>query len=108
MPGTIRFHLDEHVDPSISDGLKRRGIDVTTTVDAGLVWETDKRHAEYVVRTQRVMCTQDADFLRMHAAGWNHDGIAYCRPHSRSVGEIIRSLVLILGGVGAGGNAKSA
>jgi hypothetical protein len=32
----IRFHLDEHIDPNIARGLRRYGIDVTTTVDAGL------------------------------------------------------------------------
>lgn len=37
MPQAIRFHLDEHVDPAIADGLRRHGIDVTTTLDAGLV-----------------------------------------------------------------------
>jgi hypothetical protein len=37
MPRTILFHLDEHVAPAVADGLRRRSIDVSTTVDAGLV-----------------------------------------------------------------------
>ena len=32
----IRFHLDEHVDEAIAIELRKHGIDVTTTVDAGL------------------------------------------------------------------------
>jgi hypothetical protein len=31
MSGKIRFHLDENVSNVIADGLRRRGIDVTTT-----------------------------------------------------------------------------
>ena len=36
MADRIRFHLDEHVDPAIATALRRAGIDVTTTVEAGL------------------------------------------------------------------------
>ncbi|MFH1920766.1 MAG: hypothetical protein ABIP48_12860 [Planctomycetota bacterium] len=32
----IRYHLDEHVDPAVAEGLRQRGVDVTTTVEAGL------------------------------------------------------------------------
>jgi hypothetical protein len=35
MPTPLRFHLDEHVSPAVAEGLRRRGIDVTTTLDAG-------------------------------------------------------------------------
>jgi hypothetical protein len=87
--------LDEHVDPATAAGLRRRGIDVTTTVEARLVGHSDQSQADFVLREQRVIFTQDADYLRMNAAGWQHPGIAYCRQHSRSVGEIIRGLVLI-------------
>ena len=37
MPQTIRFHLDEHCDLAIAEGLRRRAIDVTTTPEAGLI-----------------------------------------------------------------------
>jgi hypothetical protein len=43
----MRFHLDEHVDFAIARGLRRRGIDVTTTVDAGLRTASDLRHIEF-------------------------------------------------------------
>ena len=32
----LSFHLDEHMHPAIAAGLRRRGIDVTTTFEAGL------------------------------------------------------------------------
>jgi hypothetical protein len=47
MPQTIRFHLDEHCDPAIAAGLRRRGIDVTTTLEAGLNGATDEEQVAY-------------------------------------------------------------
>ena len=43
----IRFHLDEHVDHDIARGLRHRGIDVTTTTDAGLLEADDAQHIVY-------------------------------------------------------------
>jgi predicted nuclease of predicted toxin-antitoxin system len=95
MPNSIRFHLDENCDPRIATGLRFRGIDVTTTVEAGLLQATDEDQVAHAVNQGRVVFTQDADFLRLHAAGHQYPGIAYCHPESRSLGEIIRRLVLI-------------
>jgi len=36
MSARIKYHLDEHIDPDIAKALLRHGIDVTTTLDAGL------------------------------------------------------------------------
>jgi predicted nuclease of predicted toxin-antitoxin system len=93
MPRSIRFHLDENVDPVIAPGLRRHGIDVTTTADAGLLRATDEDQLAYGVAHGRVIFTQD--FLRINAAGTPHPGIAYCRQQNRTIGEIINGLVLI-------------
>jgi predicted nuclease of predicted toxin-antitoxin system len=95
MPRTIRFHLDEHCDSAIAAGLRRHSIDVTTTVEAGLLHASDAQHAAYALAQARVLFTQDQDFLRLHAAGIPHAGIAYCRQQSRTLGEIINGLLLI-------------
>ncbi len=95
MPQTIRFHLDEHVSPAIAEGLRRRGIDVTTTIDAHLQGADDPDHIAFGLATQRVIVTHDDDYLALHAQGTHHAGIAYCHQHSRTVGQIIRTLVLI-------------
>ena len=42
MKDKIRFHLDEQVDPEIASQLRRRGIDVTTTVEVGLRTSSDE------------------------------------------------------------------
>ncbi len=95
MARTIRFHLDEHVDPAVADGLRRRGVDVTATREAGLLETTDEIQLAYCRAHHRVLFTEDAGFLRLHAAGQPHPGLAYCHQQSRSIGDIIRGLVLI-------------
>ncbi|MGA9381383.1 MAG: DUF5615 family PIN-like protein [Phormidium sp.] len=92
---TIRFHLDENVSNSIADSLRRRGIDVTTTPEVGLISAPDEEQLAFAISQERVIFTQDADFLRLNQAGANHNGIAFCRKNTRSIGEIINGLVLI-------------
>ena len=91
----MRFHLDEHVDPAIAQGLRLRGIDVTTTVDANLLSAPDESHLEFARREVRVIFTNDADFLRFATAGIEHEGIAYCSRTARSIGFIVRHLCLM-------------
>jgi uncharacterized protein DUF5615 len=47
MPDRIRFHLDEHVDPAIATALRRAGIDVTTTIEAGLRTKSDEAQLQF-------------------------------------------------------------
>jgi len=91
----MRFHLDEHVDGAIASGLRRRGIDVTTTVEAGLQTAADAAHLEFARRENRCVVTMDDDFLVLASSGIEHNGIVYCHQQSRSVGQIIAFLVLL-------------
>lgn len=95
MADRIRFHLDEHVDPDIARALRRHGIDVTTTVEAGLRTQDDEAQIAFVRRESRVIITHDADFLRLAAQRTDHPGIVYCHKTARSLGEMIRRLILI-------------
>jgi predicted nuclease of predicted toxin-antitoxin system len=95
MPRTIRFHLDENCHRAIAEGLRRRGVDVSTTPEAGLLTATDEEHAAFCQAQGRVLFTQDRDFLLMHADNPQHPGIVYCDKDTRSIGDIIQGLVLI-------------
>jgi hypothetical protein len=95
MARTIRFHLDENCDPRIAAGLRLHGIDLTTTIEAGLLSASDEDHLSLATSEGRVIVTGDADFLQMDAAGAVHSGIAYFQPDKRTLGELIRLLVLI-------------
>ncbi|MFB2936388.1 DUF5615 family PIN-like protein [Aerosakkonemataceae cyanobacterium BLCC-F154] len=91
----IRFHLDEQVDPEIAHQLRRRGIDVTTTVEVGLRTQSDESQLQFICQEKRVIVTHDEDFLAIGSSTSEHPGIAYCKQRTRSIGQIIESLVLI-------------
>ena len=91
----IRFHLDQQVANAVAVGLRLRGIDVTTTHEAGLQDAEDVAHIAYALAEGRVIFTQDDDFLRHDDAGVPHAGIVYSKQGSRSIGEIVRYLKLM-------------
>lgn len=51
----VRYHLDEHVPAAIAVGLRQRGIDVTTSVEAGLLGADDTDHLRYATAQSRVL-----------------------------------------------------
>jgi predicted nuclease of predicted toxin-antitoxin system len=91
----IRFHLDEQIDFAIAVGLRRRGIDVTTTGDANLRSADDIDHIEFALAQGRVIYTNDRDFLRLAAVGTEHCGIVYSRSTTKSIGEVVEFLSLM-------------
>jgi predicted nuclease of predicted toxin-antitoxin system len=94
MADRIRFHLDEHVDPAIATALRRAGIDVTTTHEAGLRTQDDVAHLRFARDEGRVIVTRDHDFLRMASGTFDHSGIVFYTAN-QSIREIIEGLILI-------------
>ncbi len=80
---------------AVADALRLRGIDVVRAQDVGLRCASDEQHLAFALREKRVIVTRDADFLRFHARGVEHPGVAYYQPGSRSTGEIIAAVLLI-------------
>jgi hypothetical protein len=91
----LAFHLDEHIPPALAEALRSRGLDVTTTADASLESAQDWEHLAFAVKTNRVVITQDVDFLRLHGAGTPHAGIAFWRQQARTIRDVLRRLVLL-------------
>jgi hypothetical protein len=56
---------------------------------------SDERQIAYALPLGRVIFTQDRDFLKLHAASVPHAGIAYCDKDTKSIGEIVTTLILI-------------
>jgi len=90
----IRLYTDEHVAKAVVRGLRQRGVDVLTVLEAGMLGALDEEHVRRARNDDRVIFTQDDDFLRLHAAGTDHAGIIYA-PQQTSVQDIIRGLMLI-------------
>lgn len=59
----IRFHLDEHMHSAVAIGLRHRGIDITTTVEAGLMRASDPEQLAFARTQGRVFVTRDRRIL---------------------------------------------
>jgi predicted nuclease of predicted toxin-antitoxin system len=91
----LRFHLDENVDQAIAIGLRGRGIDVTTTPEAGLRGASDVEQLEHCLRAKRVIVSHDDDLLTLDSQGAVHAGVAWCRTGSRTIGQIVLKLAAL-------------
>ncbi len=94
MNAPVSFYMDEHVHPAITRGLRLRGIDILTAQDVGMLGVADERHLSLATSLERVVFTNDDDFLKLHAAGFEHVGIAFAH-HNASIGRVVRGLTLI-------------
>ena len=94
MSEEIKFYVDEHVPRAVTTGLGLRGVDVLTAQESGLLAASDEAHMALATDEGRVLFTQDADFLRLHAEGVAHTGIVYAHQQTR-IGVIVRGLMLI-------------
>ena len=94
MNDTIKFYTDENVPIAVANGLRRQGVDVLTTQEANMQGAPDTEHLTFAANEGRVIVTQDADFLRLHAAGWQYVGIVYAKQHA-PIGDILRGLLLL-------------
>jgi predicted nuclease of predicted toxin-antitoxin system len=95
MSNKIKFHLDESVSNAIANGLRLRGIDVTTSPEKGLIGASDQQQLAYALSQQRVIFTFDDDFLTLASTGIEHYGVIYTRQQRQSIGKIINDLILI-------------
>jgi hypothetical protein len=86
--------MDEHIPRAVTGGLLRRGVDVLTAQDASMLEASDHDHLELASKENRIIFTQDADFLCLHQAGVSHSGIIYV-PQQTSIGYIVRKLMTI-------------
>jgi predicted nuclease of predicted toxin-antitoxin system len=80
---------------AVARALRRLGIDVETTAEAGLIAASDRAHLTHARANGRVTVTLDEDFAQLHYEVQLHSGIVYF-PHGRqSIGEIVESLLLV-------------
>ena len=88
----IRYHLDEHMDTAIAVGLRRRGVNVTTTVDAGLLRASDKAQIAFATAEQRVFVTRERGIAAEVTQGVSHAGIVVTRGGRRNIGPTVLAL----------------
>jgi hypothetical protein len=93
----VRYYFDEHVDPAVAVKLRRLGIDVLTTGEAGRLGDDDPDQLAFAAAEARVIVTFDRDYLDLHAGGIPHAGIAFAWPARQSIGYLVQALELIHG-----------
>lgn len=91
-PTALKFYTDTHIAKAVAIQLRARGVDIVRCEDVGLAAASDLEHLEYAVRENRVMITNDDDFLALDKA-WReqdrrHAGIIYCLPHVQGIASI--------------------
>ena len=91
----VRFQLDEHMPRALSTELRRRGIEVVTSADSGLLGASDVEQLDHAHRADYVVVTSDSDFVELHHRGHPHAGIAYFPKGRQSIGYIVTSLILM-------------
>ena len=90
----LRLLADENVPYPVVDGLRRRGIDIVVAQRVGLGETDDAEILKHAEVQQRVVYTNDADFVRLARRGVTHAGILYHPQKSYSFGEAIRQVEL--------------
>jgi len=95
----VRLYMDVHVPEAVTSGLRRRGIDVMTSQEDGTREHDDEALLERATELQRVLVTQDDDFLSVAAAwqgsGRSFVGIVYSHQKGPSIGQMIFDLELL-------------
>lgn len=91
----VKFYTDEHISNSILKALRKKEIDVLTMHEAGRAGDADSEQLEFARTKQRVIVTNDSDFLILHDSGIDHAGIAFVTSQFIPVGVVAEYLVLI-------------
>ncbi len=94
MSEDIKYYIDEHVPATVVTGLRRRGVDILTTPEAGMRGASDEAQLVFATEKKRALFTQDDDFLSLHATGVEHTGIVYVH-QGTSIGYMVRGLHFI-------------
>lgn len=90
----VRYYTDEHVSKAVIRGLRQRGIDVLSMVEANKLGASDEAQLAFALAQGRVLFSQDEDFLRLASFGAPHAGIVYAAQQV-AIGHVIQGLLLI-------------
>lgn len=96
---SVAFYMDHHVDAAITEGLRRRRIDVLTAYEDGAAQLEDADLLARATQLGRVLFSQDVDLLII-ADRWlqiNREfaGLVYAHQLGITIGQAIRDLSLI-------------
>jgi hypothetical protein len=89
---------DHHVKQPIVIGLRLHGMDVVTAMERQWDALADESLLEAATQEGRMLLTNDQDFLKIDGqwrlAGRSHCGIVFWPQSRRTIGEVVRSIVV--------------
>jgi len=95
----LAFYMDHHVHRSITEGLRRRGIDVITAFEDGREQDDDEALLERATALDRILVSQDEDLLkiamRWQRASREFSGLVYAIQQHIDIGGSIEYLELV-------------
>lgn len=96
---SLALYMDLHVHEAITQGLRRRGIDVLTAREDSHERQPDEVILERATALGRVLFTQDVDFIAI-ADQWTDEGrpfsgIAFAHQRSITVGQAVIHLEIV-------------
>jgi hypothetical protein len=94
------LYMDVHAPSAITEGLRRRGIDVLTSQEDGTREAGDEVLLARATGVDRLLFTQDEDFLKLapiwQSSGKPFAGIAFAHQMGASLGRLIEDLELLI------------
>ena len=96
---TVPLYMDQHVPSAITQGLRRRGVDVVTTQEDGTATWGDEKILERATSLGRTLFTEDEDFLAIvstwQQTGRTFSGLVFAQQLDITIGRAIADLELI-------------
>ena len=96
---TVSLYMDVHVRWAVTDGLRRRGVDVLTAQEDASAALDDSALLDRAAILGRVLFSQDDDLLaearRRQQTGRSFSGVVYAHQLRITVGQTIRDLELV-------------
>ncbi len=98
----VRLYFDaDSMQRAVLAGLRARGVDATTALEAGMADRSDEEQLELARSQGRVLFSFNAsDFCRIHAElltqGKSHAGIILAPQQRYSIGERVRRLLKLI------------
>jgi hypothetical protein len=95
----VAFYMDVHVPMAITEQLRRRGVDVLTTIEDGRARIPDNEILERARTLGRVVFTHDIGF-RFLAETWQRDGrpfsgLIFGHQTKATIGQYVKDLELV-------------
>jgi len=91
--------MDVHVPAAITEGLRRRGVDVVTCQEDGTSMHEDDALLQRSCELARLLVSQDEDFLQLaqawQATGRSFPGIVFMPQLAAGFGRYVEDLELI-------------